>query len=411
MDNSRSSAKGTTGDGGVSQNERADKAFRESEEQLRILINAMPDIVAFKDGEGRWLEANEFDLKLFHLEQVDYRGKKDSELAEFSPFYRDAFLACELSDEIAWKAGKTSRADEVIPRPDGPPMVFDIIKVPVFREDGRRKGLVVVGRDVTERKLAEAKLNQYQERLESLVRERTAELAEANAQLRTEITERRSVEERLRESLEEKEILLKEVHHRVKNNLQIVSSLLELQAASIEDEQARKVFMDSQDRIRSMGLIHEKLYRTGNLSHMDFGEYLENLAGRLFNAYVSDPERVSLHIAAPNVSMGIDEAVPCGLIVNELMTNALKYAFQDGRKGEIRVGFDIDPDGRARLMVADNGVGLPVGLDPVNCETMGLQLVCILTRQLGGSIEVGAPGTRFVIRFRSAMKPRGAGGN
>ncbi|RQW83054.1 MAG: PAS domain S-box protein [Geobacter sp.] len=128
---------------------------------MRTLINAMPDIVAFKDGEGRWLEANRFDLQLFQLESVDYRGKKDSDLAAFSSFYREAFLACEESDELAWQARKPSRADETIPRPDGPPMVFDIIKVPMFYPDGRRKGLVVVGRDITERKLAEAELKKY----------------------------------------------------------------------------------------------------------------------------------------------------------------------------------------------------------------------------------------------------------
>ncbi|MDK9716425.1 MAG: ATP-binding protein [Trichlorobacter sp.] len=130
----------------------------DSEERLRTLINAMPDIVCFKDAEGRWLEANAFDLQLFQLEGVDYRGKKDSELAAFSRFYRQAFLCCEESDEVAWSKGCVSRSDEIIPRPDGSAKVFDIIKVPTFDQQGRRKGLIVVGRDITERKQIEQKL-------------------------------------------------------------------------------------------------------------------------------------------------------------------------------------------------------------------------------------------------------------
>ncbi|MEJ2590842.1 MAG: EAL domain-containing protein [Candidatus Thiodiazotropha sp.] len=143
----------------ISERRRTEAALRSSEETLRTLIDAMPDIVCFKDGEGRWLLANEFDLKLFQLEGVDYRNRKDSELAEHSPFYREAFLACEESDEQAWRIGAPSRADEVIPRPDGPAMTFDVIKVPTFHPDGQRKGLIVVGRDVTERNRAEEQLH------------------------------------------------------------------------------------------------------------------------------------------------------------------------------------------------------------------------------------------------------------
>ncbi|NVN89304.1 MAG: PAS domain-containing protein [Desulfuromonadales bacterium] len=381
---------------------RAELALRERGEQLRTLINAMPDIVAFKDGEGRWLEANEFDLKLFQLEQVDYRGKKDSELAEFSPFYRDAFLGCEESDEVAWQARKTSRADETIPRPDGPPMVFDIIKVPMFHPDGRRKGLVIVGRDVTERKLAEARLAQYQESLESLVQERTTELAQANALLHAEIVERGRVEEQLRNSLAEKEVLLKEIHHRVKNNLQVVSSLLELQAHSISDEQTRKYFRDSQDRIRSMALIHEKLYQTRDLISIDFGGYVKSLSKYLFDSYVSDPGRIALQVEAGEVALGVDEAIPIGLIINELISNSLKYAFPDGRQGDISIGFSTDSDGCILLTVADNGVGLPPDLEVATTETLGLQVVTILTRQLRGSMEVGREnGTWFALKFRA----------
>lgn len=149
----------------ITEQKQAEKALRESEEQLRTLINSMPDIICFKDGQGRWLEANEFDINLFNLQGVAYRGKKDSELAPFSEFYHDAFLGCEATDEIAWQKGTLSRCDEIIPTPDGPPKVFDIIKVPTFYPDGARKGLVVVGRDITERKRAEAEQEKLQAQL------------------------------------------------------------------------------------------------------------------------------------------------------------------------------------------------------------------------------------------------------
>ncbi|OGR34245.1 MAG: hypothetical protein A2051_08390 [Desulfovibrionales bacterium GWA2_65_9] len=142
----------------ITERKRAEEALRDKEEQLRTLINAMPEIVCFKDAQGHWLEANSFDLDLFQLTGVDYRGKKDSDLAAFSPFYRDVFLACEASDEMTWSGGRPCRAEETIPRPDGFPLVFDIIKIPVFYQDGQRKGLVVIGQDITERKRAEAEL-------------------------------------------------------------------------------------------------------------------------------------------------------------------------------------------------------------------------------------------------------------
>ncbi len=152
----------------ISARKAAEEALKENEKNLLTMINAMPDIVCFKDGKGRWLMANEFDLNLFQLNDIDYKGKTDSELAHFSPFYKDAFLACEASDEIAWNYGKASRCDEIIPKPDGTQMVFDIIKIPTFNDAGERKGLIVVGRDITERRRTMTELESSEKKYKDL---------------------------------------------------------------------------------------------------------------------------------------------------------------------------------------------------------------------------------------------------
>ena len=166
----------------IRENELINDQLKENDERLRSLINSTPDIICFKDGEGRWLEANKADLELFQLTGINYRGRKDSELAKYSPFYHDAFMACEDSDEIAWQKGRLSKGEEIIPRPNKQPKVYEVIKVPIF-EEGRRKGLVVLGRDITERKIAEEKLSRYNERLILEVEQKTKEMEELNAKM------------------------------------------------------------------------------------------------------------------------------------------------------------------------------------------------------------------------------------
>lgn len=163
----------------ITARKKLEESLQQGEEQLRTLINAMPDIVCFKDGEGRWLEANDFDLRLFELENTSYRGKKDSELAKISEHYRDAFLKCEETDEMAWRSKKICRNEETIRKPDGTLMTFETIKVPLYYPDGSRKGLVILGRDITERKIAENRLKKAYESLEIMVEERTKELLQA----------------------------------------------------------------------------------------------------------------------------------------------------------------------------------------------------------------------------------------
>jgi len=240
------------------------------------------------------------------------------------------------------------------------------------------------------------------DRLEQRVADRTAELTAANERLQQEIAERQRVEEQLRESLGQKEVLLHEIHHRVKNNLQVISSLLSLEAGSIDDLQTIEILQDSQDRVRSMALIHEKLYQSRDLARVDFGEYIRSLAGYLFRTYSATPGRITLNVDVRQVLLPIHTAIPCGLIVNELLSNALKHAFPDGRAGEIRVAFHSDGDGRSVLAVRDDGVGLPRDLDFLNTGTLGLQLVHTLVGQLEGDVDFdsdGGTGTAVWIAF------------
>jgi PAS domain S-box-containing protein len=214
-----------------------------------------------------------------------------------------------------------------------------------------------------------------------------------------DISDRKMVENKLRESLKEKEVLLKEVHHRVKNNLQIVSSMLNLQLDRLTDRQAVASFMESQNRVRSIALFHEKLYQSRDLARIDVGEYLRGVVTGLFATYGADPGNVSLRVEAEDVPLDVDGAISCGLIVNELVSNALKYAFPDGRRGEVRVGLRREGSDVV-LEVVDDGTGLPADLDLDDPGTLGLKLVSILAEQVRGTIEVRrSPGTRFLIHF------------
>jgi len=215
-----------------------------------------------------------------------------------------------------------------------------------------------------------------------------------------DITETKRSEELISASLAEKELLLREVHHRVKNNLQIISTLLDLQSESIQDTSALNSFRESQDRIKAMALIHERLYESEDFSSVDFAEYIGSLSAYLFDSYLVDPGRIVLKIDAGGVSIGIDRAIPCGLIINELVSNALKHAFPGNRAGEISIRFDVDADDWITLTVADSGVGIPPDLDLENTGTLGLQLVNMLARQLGGVLSAGnMGGAVFSIRF------------
>lgn len=214
-----------------------------------------------------------------------------------------------------------------------------------------------------------------------------------------DITEYKLTSDKVKASLHEKEILLKEIHHRVKNNLQIISSLLNLQSNSIYDPLTLSQLQDSQNRIRSMALIHERLYRSENLAQIDFSIYLHELTASIVHTYRRQADCVTLKVEASGVMLDIDTAISCGLIVNELVSNALKHAFPNERSGQIEVEIQHEEQ-QIRLVVGDDGVGIPDSIDYRKTKSLGLQLVTNLTRQLGGTLELcDGAGTTFEIRF------------
>ena len=221
-----------------------------------------------------------------------------------------------------------------------------------------------------------------------------------------DITKRKKDEDRIKSSLHEKEVLLREIHHRVKNNLQIISSLLNLQSGHIKDKELLGIFQESRRRVSSMALVHEKLYRSESLSRIDFNQYLKSLIRSLFQMYGVNPGIVHLEIDVKDIFFDINTAIPCGLLVSELVSNALKHAFPHGRKGELRI--EMAPYGRdkIKLIVKDTGVGLQNDLDFKHSESFGLQLVDMLTQQLQGKMEVkNEGGTTFILVFEKLRYP------
>src|SRR5690606_10546518 len=208
----------------------------------------------------------------------------------------------------------------------------------------------------------------------------------------------------------EKEVLLREIHHRVKNNLQVISSLLNLQVASVSSELARKGLVESQSRIQSMALIHQLLYQSKDLAGIELGAYLRALVDYLVSTYSGEASRITTRVIAPEVRLDIDRSIPCGLIVNELVTNCFRHAFPEGRSGHIWVEVSVLERERLALEVRDDGVGIPIGVDAETAPTFGLQIARLLAHQLDGSLEIRRGGgtavrTVFPVTARRESSP------
>jgi len=333
--------------------------LRASQQQLVDILDKVNFFVGLFSPEGIVLEANRAPLDAAAIDRAEVIGKPFAETYWWS---HSPAVQEELRRALERAAaGETVRYDEQVRVAEGRLITIDVTFSPLRDGDGRVTQIVGSAVDITERK---------------------------------------RVEEALRQSLAEKSLLLREVHHRVKNNLQLVSSLLYFQERAAPTEDVRRLFYESRGRVKAMATIHEALYESSDLSRIDFSKYVVNVTSALMSGYERDREEVHLALDVHPVFLDIQVAVPCGLILNELVTNALKYAFPAGRRGVIRVAFSRDVDGHDRLVVSDDGVGLPLGVDPRASSTLGLRLVHTLAEQIGATMNVSrGAGTRFDIEF------------
>jgi two-component sensor histidine kinase len=286
-------------------------------------------------------------------------------------------------------------------RPDGSIVWVHLSVSPTAKTGEPILHHIAVVEDITQRKHAEQRLLEMNSTLEARVHERTSQFEAANRELEGEIGERRRIEAQLRISLEEKDTLLREIHHRVKNNLAVVSGLFYLETTRVTDERSRHVLQEAQHRIRSMAMVHEELYKSDNLAAVSFPDYLRALVTYLLQSYTATSGKLTVEMQLDNLLLDADTAVPTGLIFTELLTNCLKHAFPGDRRGTVSVYLIADADGRHLLRVTDDGVGVAPELDVENAGTLGWRLARALTRQLEGSLMVRGTGsgTEAVLLF------------
>jgi len=287
---------------------------------------------------------------------------------------------------------KTLCTNEPLDVPEGHVPILKDLVVPIIYQRAAI-GLFQVANKTTD----------YDERdihlLESIAHH-TAPILHARLQRDIKERARKRSEEQIKASLREKEVLLKEIHHRVKNNMQVICSLLSLQSRYIKDNEALEFFEESQNRVKSMAIVHEQMYQSGELARIDIASYVRSLTTHLFAEYGVILAAINLDIEIKDVLLDVNTAIPCGLIINELVTNSLKHAFPDGRSGEIKITMHYIKQNQIELIVSDTGIGFPADLDFQNTDSLGLQIVCWLVDQLDGTIELDrAGGTEFTITF------------
>jgi len=276
--------------------------------------------------------------------------------------------------------------------------LFDV-EISVVATDRHGGQFITFLHDITERKRDQEALVSSRNELEQKVLVRTEELNKTNESLVAEIALRNKAENEIVTSLREKEMLLKEIHHRVKNNMQVISSLLFMQAKAQKDETIKEILKESQDRIKSIALVHEKLYQSTDLQRIDYTDYLRKITDHLFESYNVDPNLITLNLNAEKAVLHIDKAVPCSLIINEMISNSLKHAFPGGRKGTITIDFKKGVDNYI-LNYSDDGIGIPEGITFERKESLGMQLIKGLTKQIDGSIVLDrTAGTKYTITF------------
>lgn len=331
-----------------------EKILLQTKAQLKAILDNIPFLAWLKDRDSRFIEVNRPFAESCGKRPEELVGKTDFDVwpKKMAQKYRE-------DDFSVMRERKPKLVVEPIAERTGTRW-FETFKTPIYGRDGEVIGTTGLARDITDKMEAE---------------------------------------QRIKASLKEKEILLKEIHHRVKNNLQVISSLLNLQSGLIRDRKAREFFHETQDRIHSMALVHEKLYQSHDIAHIDFKRYVQNLVNHLASSSSPRNTLVQMDLSVEDAVLNIDTAIQCGLIINELVSNALKHAFRKRKEGLVTVRFAAEED-RFNLSVSDNGTGLPGDFDIASRETLGLQLVTALSEQLDGRLTVeGTKGVRVQISF------------
>ncbi len=368
FDDSGRSIGGVVNMADISEKIRLENQLKESERRFRSVVDSNMIGVLFADPvTGSIWDANEEYLRIVGRDRRDL----DDGLLNFKAITPPKVLEREEELVKKYRIGDSFKPfEEEYFRPDG-------VRVPVIvggahlDDTGRRVVAFVL--DITERKQAEDALRKSKERLGA--------------------------------SLEEKEVLLKEIHHRVKNNMQVISSLISLQADELRDGTMRAVLDDLIHRVRSMAMVHEKLYQSADLARVDFSEYAQSLLEYLWQAHGTKASNIRLVLEMEPTPLPVGTAAPCGLILNELVGNALKHAFRDRSDGEVAVFIRKSEQGDVRMRVRDDGSGLPPGFDWMQARSLGLRLVRMLARQLHARVEIsGKKGTEFTITFNGANK-------
>ena len=377
--------------------EEISKQLEDTTIVIEDLIMQSPDAVCMCDSNGNILKVNDKFSQSFNINKEN----KDKILNIFNNVFN-------LNDDIISELVKAKNGHIVQIRNlknlsnDNIEKYYSIKFYPTYSKEDKIINYIFNAEDITLRKNAEDALKTAYEEMESRVKDRTAELVILTGNLQNEIVEHKKDEERIKASLKEKEVLLKEIHHRVKNNMQIISSMLGLQSLSVRDPLYSDMLKDSQNRIRSMALIHEKLYQSENMANVDFSEYIDSLISNITRSYHLNTN-ITINKDVKNFSFSIDTAIPLGLIINELISNAIKHAFPNKQNGEIilKIENSSNYNKKYNLIVKDDGIGINPSFSLENSDSLGLKLVHALVDQLEGKIEIFSnnTGTTFIINF------------
>jgi PAS domain S-box-containing protein len=378
----------------ITERKQSEEALRESEERYRIVTDAAHDVIYTLSLEGVVTFMNSGGSALIGMSPEKIVG-----LSLESLYHAD--IAQELRENLdkVISTKRPVRFDSKFWRGNHDQVTWlDAQLVPQFGPDGSVVQVMGISRSITDRKQAEMLLKRFNEDLESQVRSRTIELERLNAMLEVEVIQRTMAEDSIRNSLHERELLLREIHHRVRNNLQIILSLINLQSRNIKDPYLLDTMGDFQNRIKAMAHVHERMYLTDDIGRIDLSEIVTFLRTSLFRSYKVDPQHIRLNVEMKDLQITIDSAIPISLILNELISNSIKHAFPQGTPGEItieghREGYTL------ALSVRDTGIGLPKDYDwTTGKQSLGHRLVISLVEQLQGTIELDlTTGTTFNI--------------